>query len=119
MSFEQPLKPEVLAPLKSLTGLAFILRHKELWPKGFQWEYNDCDKCAMGLAYALFDGRERDMKIQLHEVGHLLGFEITYPVANIFLDGNLGYGVTCGWKVITPEMVADKIDAYVAKMEGR
>jgi hypothetical protein len=38
----------------SLVGLAYSLRHPETWPKGFTWHYNDCRRCAMGLAATLW-----------------------------------------------------------------
>jgi hypothetical protein len=38
----------------SIGALAFILRHKELWPKGFVWDYNACTTCAMGIAQRLW-----------------------------------------------------------------
>jgi hypothetical protein len=31
-------------------GLVWLLRHPEAWPDGFEWDYSDCEACAMGLA---------------------------------------------------------------------
>lgn len=33
----------------SIKGLAYLLRHRELWPKGFRWDYNSRNRCAIGL----------------------------------------------------------------------
>jgi hypothetical protein len=35
----------------SFPGLIFLLRHKELWPKGFEWDFMNCEQCAMGLVH--------------------------------------------------------------------
>jgi hypothetical protein len=38
------LKPD----LSKLTreGLIWLLRHREAWPEGFEFEFDDCDTCA-------------------------------------------------------------------------
>jgi hypothetical protein len=41
--------PNLTTP--SLVGLAYLLRHKELWPRGFDWNYNASQTCAVGLSY--------------------------------------------------------------------
>lgn len=33
----------------TINGLAYLLRHRELWPKGFCWDYLSRDCCAIGL----------------------------------------------------------------------
>lgn len=38
----------------SAKNLAYVLRHEELWPEGFEWRYYDNTGCAMGLAYRLW-----------------------------------------------------------------
>jgi hypothetical protein len=37
----------------TLADLAIILRHREVWPEGFVWDYSTCQTCAMGLAEQL------------------------------------------------------------------
>lgn len=118
---------DLVKKVESLPALAFILRNKELWPKGFEWDYNNCNKCAMGLAKNLWDWK-------MEEVPYLRGravFLIDYferaekikanyhaatqehlkisgpPLDEIFF--NLGFH----FPTVTPEMVADKIDAYL------
>lgn len=39
--------PDLTQP--SLRGLAYLLRHEELWPVDFRWNYRFRDSCAMGL----------------------------------------------------------------------
>jgi hypothetical protein len=36
-----------------LKGFIHILRHSELWPANFAWNYHCCDHCAMGMAFEL------------------------------------------------------------------
>ena len=43
----------------SLEGLAYILRHPELWPQGFEWNFAWCQTCAMGLAWRLCNGQPK------------------------------------------------------------
>ncbi len=38
----------------SLQALSHILRHKELWPEDFKWDFDDCFHCAMGMAHRLW-----------------------------------------------------------------
>ena len=40
--------------IPSLEALSYALRHRELWPSGFVWEFNNCNRCAMGLAWRLW-----------------------------------------------------------------
>ena len=37
----------------SVRGLIYVLRHRELWPEKFVWEYTNCVTCAMGLCLIL------------------------------------------------------------------
>ena len=38
----------------TLRDLSFALRHPETWPKDFDWNYSDCNRCAMGLAHRMW-----------------------------------------------------------------
>lgn len=99
---------EVEAPIDlskpSLKGLAYILRHKELWPEGFEWRFTHPDRCAMGLLYKRGD-------IELPHVGNMaVAMDISHTEANrIFWDGDRTYGTFYP----TPEMVAAEIDKYL------
>ena len=45
-------KSPVLDP--SLKNLSYILRHREWWPDGFEWDYRYCASCAIGLCEKLW-----------------------------------------------------------------
>jgi hypothetical protein len=38
----------------SAIELAHVLRHKKLWPVGFEWDYRNDEKCAIGLMEKLW-----------------------------------------------------------------
>jgi len=38
----------------TLRDLSFALRHPDTWPKDFDWNYADCNRCAMGLAHRMW-----------------------------------------------------------------
>lgn len=127
----------------SLHGLSYALRHPDTWPNGFVWDYGYCSGCAMGLAHALWGfmsaqgvGGNEHGGIAVTEAAR--AFAVPYKEAkNIFLGIEDGYTApwiptktkTKGalfWKkevtkanhtAVTPEMVADQIDAYLAKAE--
>lgn len=106
----------------SLEALSYILRHKGLWPPEFYWDYSQCDRCAMGLAASLW------------KLTTANGFELGYLTSPDFMSDNFQVpdGVTrsvfmgrgqwvpqtkggdCNWQAVTPEMVADQIDQYLA-----
>lgn len=120
----------------SLHGLSYALRHPDVWPKNFTWDYTRCETCAMGLAHQLWNEIPAHHKSRDHNGGSTKmakAFAIPFTAAkNIFF----GYGgwtpytpTTTGhlwWKKttnlsdlenVTPEMVADQIDKYLAKAE--
>lgn len=113
----------------SLGNLAYALRHPETWPKGFVWDYRECDQCAMGLAHQLWKGiiprvdRSDGASIMANR------FAIPYSAArDIFVgDGwtssytkNSFFGLVktpIRYGSVTPEMVADAIDAHIARAD--
>ena len=47
--------PLTFSPGKEgLRKLAYVLRHKELWPAGYRWDYACHGKCAMGISASIF-----------------------------------------------------------------
>lgn len=38
----------------SLRNLAYLLRHQELWPDGFEWNYCRTSTCAVGLSWCFW-----------------------------------------------------------------
>lgn len=116
----------------SLHGLSYALRHPDTWPEDFYWDYSSCYHCAMGLAHALWHSIP---KANAQNGASLMAraFAMPYGAANdIFMgvgDWTPTTKETTGalwWKktiavadadAITPEMVADQIDGYLAKAE--
>lgn len=101
----------------SLKNLSYILRHKELWPEGFEWSYEKCPTCAMGLAAALWgviDTKAVPVTPQMATY-----FDIPAKIADrVFGGKNIESVFGVYWyHQITPEMVADKIDEYLAGRE--
>lgn len=95
----------------SLVGLSYALRHKETWPEGFVWDYDDCYTHALGLAWKLWES------ISIPSCWHVAKFmSIPHEVSRgFFLAAHLFAQVR--FHDITPEHVADAIDAYLATAE--
>lgn len=95
----------------SLRGLSFLLRHKELWPAGFVWDYGYCDSCAMGLARDLWgvDIPGKGFFTQIADAFGI-GMENFY---RIFVEARFRRGLP-ELRDVTPAMVADDIDALLA-----
>jgi ribosomal protein S19E (S16A) len=90
----------------NLQNLATVLRHREMWPTDFDWFYWDCSTCAMGLARRLGMISDYGTGTVCEEFG------IPHDVVNrIFLAAE----IECDeGEDVTPEHVADAIDAYLA-----
>lgn len=41
-------------PVPTLATLSYALRHPELWPAGFKWNYDLCQSCAIGLVFRMW-----------------------------------------------------------------
>lgn len=116
----------------SLENLSYVLRHPDMWPTGFVWDYRNCNNCAMGLAHQLWDqipqtGTDSGPSVMARE------FAMNYTAArSIFLGGQwcptktkISTTGSLWWKKektttkwdlrkVTPDMVADQIDKYLA-----
>lgn len=118
----------------SLENLAYALRHPETWPRGFVWDYSHCDHCAMGLAHALWRYSTEPPSNGPHTGSSRMArtFAIPYEAAwRIFFEAAAGYSVEkktwfgfgkpktipCPNENVTPEMVAKRIDAHLARAE--
>lgn len=113
----------------SLHALSYALRHPDTWPKGFVWKYKNCDQCAMGLAHLLWDTIAISNDAERAVSYAASGFAMPYEEArDIFLgegdwmpllvEGHLWWKTTeYDFKRVTPEMVADQIDAYLERAE--
>jgi hypothetical protein len=97
----------------SLKNLSHVLRHQELWPDGFEWDYASCHSCAMGLAHQLWSLVDSPNS---HVIARVFG--MPPGLAGRIFGGNhtlCTYG-TAYFPDVTPEMVADQIDAYLAEV---
>lgn len=119
----------------SLHALSYALRHPDTWPDGFYWQFDQCDQCAMGLAHALW---KKIPKAHRHSGASIMAKAFAMPYSdadNIFMGhgewaprriktktvrtGFLGLHLaretrqTLDFRAVTPEMVADQIDAYL------
>lgn len=86
----------------SFTELARILRHKEEWPEGFEWDYRYGRSCAIGLADRLWGPQRR--------------FRIPAEIYAGVYCPQRWYGWLCPPTAQPkPEWVADAIDRYIAR----
>ena len=95
--------PKVDLTEPSLPGLAYLLRHRELWPAGFKWFYPDVNRCAVGLFAAKWGyphGRKPLRALMKWD-------EDAY--ASIFMN------IFRSWR---PEGVANRIDKYLARVQN-
>jgi hypothetical protein len=109
--------------------LAHVLRHRELWPEGFVWNYSSCTHCAMGLAFQLWPDDQwrpdegggswhgwisRKMDIPL-EIADQIFFGTLPPGAWNYVVQYV-FDRHAALQNVTPEMVAMGIDRY---LDGR
>ena len=86
--------------------LSFILRNRALWPAGFEWDYSQCENCAMGLAFSL------GMVAEAAGVQMMMRFNIPAAEAlKIFINAGRQIVVEDA-PTILPEHIADLLDAY-------
>ena len=109
MPFDFPSHPDELTFPKTLESLSFILRNRQFWPRGFEWNYMRCGSCALGLARDLW-------------WSHRPNGDNVYAVASeLSADEESMNPIFTGLAIklnkqmiqITPEHVADAIDAYL------
>jgi hypothetical protein len=93
----------------SMEALSHILRHEEMWPEGFKWDFGGCYSCAMGLAHAIWKRIEspNHYKISIH-------MDMPENVARDIFVRATWCAPEHRYFEITPEMVADQIDKYLA-----
>jgi hypothetical protein len=91
----------------SLRGLNLVLRHRELWPVGFEWDYRSCPNCAMGLAQRLW--KEIEFPVESY-IAKAFGMSAA-SAQKIFYYADISRKILR--KNVTPEMIADDIEAYL------
>lgn len=98
------------------------------FPEGFEWDFNDCWSCAMGLALSLKHGQvmTHSLLIQLtrnYTTGDAVKMYLTdgkrmdYMVFEQIFWSIRGKPVLAH-RDVTPEMVADEIDAWLAEQKA-
>ncbi len=94
----------------SLRGLAYLLRHKELWPEGFEFDYYDPFSCAIGLGRRVWNVPYPDRNIHpesLHDIPQLGMTKGQYSLIFSWI------GVYYNMRPVTADMAADYIDAMI------
>lgn len=79
--------------------LAYLLRHRELWPKDFKWDYTSRSCCAIGLFHAVWPNEN---------MGWLKLSDRQFT-AIFYSAGELSYSYH--WAETTPEWVAEQLEA--------
>ena len=112
----EPIKTEADALLDlskpSLEALAFMLRHREMWPGGFEWNYNECSTCAVGMARRLWESSIPTRYCISEDVAKAFGMRECDASLIFIRAARRRYILATS---VTPEMVADDIDAYLAE----
>ena len=94
--------PDLTAPSKE--ALIHLLRNESKWPEGFEFNFQNCTKCAMGLAQAVWPHAIKDTASQ--NVGDAIG--ISRDIAHrIFQAG----GGAMDLSRVTAADVADMLEA--------
>lgn len=94
----------------TLENLAFLLRNPETWPYAFEWDYSRMDRCALGLARAVWGKSAfipREISWRVHE--QLPGY---FPAVSAF-------DIIEQMRRVQPEQVADAIDRYLMQQSDR
>jgi hypothetical protein len=104
-------KSPTLTP--SLENLSYILRHREWWPDGFRWNFRYRNSCAIGLCQKIYGVHPT----ALHE--GLRDSELTYEPSDVY--GSIFCAPkfwVLGMGLVTPELVAKRIDRFLARHHG-
>jgi len=97
----------------TLGDLAIILRHREVWPEGFVWDFGECEHCAMGLAAcALRDDPATHERCYFDWVAAV--FDIDMDTVDQLFDEGPSKGKVANYVYVTPEHVAAAIEEYLS-----
>jgi hypothetical protein len=108
-------KSPVLTP--SLENLSYILRHREWWPEGFEWDFRCYGTCALGLSEALWDQTVASLNNEtfFQNMDTIEEYDriFTTPAGKAAI-WRYFRGRDYAMKSVTSEQVADQIDQYLA-----
>jgi hypothetical protein len=107
----QETQPDLSTP--SPLGLAWVLRHRDEWPRGFSWYYPNPASCGVGLATRLWPQAERGrVGSTSHVIAHVMGMEVN-DAYSIFIQTHRSFPGT-NFTDVTPEQVAELLEDYAA-----
>lgn len=93
-----------------LRDLIYVLRHKETWPPGFEWDYRACTTCAMGLAHRIWpDKVTRSTSVAMSEA---FGMNLD-DAQDIFLKSDNMWNTIFN-RGVSPEYIAKRLTRYLA-----
>ncbi len=113
--------PDLSQP--SLVGLSYLLRHRELWPQGFKWDYTYRNTCAMGLTIEVWEPWPETSFIAPDQFTALYGLTLS-QARDLFVNAHLWARERVLWfwsrpvDRVTPIMIADRIDKMLAAAQG-
>jgi hypothetical protein len=98
----------------SLAYLAYALRHREVWPTSFEWDYSTHGTCAMGLVALLWPTSDSSCTADI-----AIEFNISKDEAKwLFIAAGKSYSLTDEeYKKVQPEHIAELIETEAYKNE--
>lgn len=107
----------------TLQNLAFALRHREIWPEDFTWNYEFCASCAIGLACRIWPQNYHHVRLPPSNLRSLMicarQFDIsTKDAETLFFDSRPRRTFLNPFPLRSetqPEDVAKAIDRYIKK----
>jgi|SRR5882672_4744252 len=96
----------------TLQNLIYVLRHPDIWPEDFEWNYYSPSTCAMGLAYQLWP--DHIGNTHSHTMAECFGMDHE-DSWDIFMDCKAGLFNTIMGRSPTAKQVANKLEKYLAK----
>lgn len=111
-----PARNPNISPTPTLQSLAYVLRHKELWPTDFEWHYGYMYSCALGLAKRLWPNH--DYRIQSRYTPDAYGATESFGIPTdichqIFANALLNGLLPMSW--VRPITVARRIERHLRK----
>lgn len=94
-----------LTPSMLRSALISALRHPETWPEGFVWNWENCQRCGMGLLIAMFTDNTR--MAHTGRAAALLGIAEGQAHSIFINKSNNGD---------TPAVIADRLEAIHRSM---
>jgi len=98
----------------TLKSLIYLLRHKEEWPEGFEWDFynNSLSYYKPNCGCAMFLASKKFITKHMHssDICKQLGIEDIPENHRIFLNPEIYGFEEDDYNKVTPEMVADKLE---------